>query len=321
MSSSGSVEFDQQQPELSDERDGPLSAAGMKDKADVPLVFDDFHILLKLGAGGMGAVYLAHQVSANRKVAVKVLFPRLARHPAYLERFRREARVMAGLTHPALVQLHGVGENHGLPFLVMEFIEGVSAATLMRLRAGPFSVGDALHMILRCAEALDYAHRRQVVHRDLTPANILVTRRGAVKIADMGLAKALDAEMSLTATGIGVGTPSYAAPEQARDAKHADHRSDIYSLGSVLYFCLTNALPFEGANLLDLIEAKERGRFAPVRLWNPQVPPRLEQVLKTMLAADPRQRYPSCAALIQDLENLHLAGDRLSFAPLQDDWN
>src|SRR5262249_5619738 len=156
----------------------PLRAC--KTDAGGRLRLSDFRILLRLESGNMGVVYLAHQISADRNVAIKVLPRRLASNPACAERFTREAAVMATLHHPGLVGFIGACEESGSQFLVMEFVEGASTATLLQLVGGRFAVGDALHIVLRCAEALDYAHRHHVVHRDVTPTNIPAPRTGAV---------------------------------------------------------------------------------------------------------------------------------------------
>jgi CheY-like chemotaxis protein len=294
---------------------GPAAAQGTRVRPARSLMLGDYRILQKLGAGSGGAVYLAHQLSAGREVALKVLDKDLARKPVFVERFYREARVMAALDHPAIVRCHGAGEERGYHYLAMEFVKGASSSVLLR-RLGRFEVGDALHIAIRCAEALQYAHERRVVHRDIKPDNILITPQRTVKIADLGLAKCVD-DPSLTETGIGLGTPRYMAPEQARNAKHADHRCDVYALGSVLYRFLTGRLPFEGATPVDLILAKERGGYPPARRVNPAVPRLVERILARMLAAAPDDRYRGCGPLLRDLEGLGLASTQLGFDPMR----
>src|SRR5262245_50037597 len=198
----------------------------------------DFRLVRKLGEGGMGAVYQAHQISLDRPAAVKVMAKHLASKPDLVERFYREARLMARLDHPNIVRSYGVGEAHGMYYLAMEFVDGGSVSFHLK-RVGKFSVGDALHIILACARALAHAHEQTIIHRDIKPDNVLLSKAGVVKLADLGLAKALEEDLDLTRTGIGAGTPYYMAPEQAANAKQADVRSDIYSLGCMLYLFLT----------------------------------------------------------------------------------
>jgi serine/threonine protein kinase len=197
--------------------------------------------------------------------------------------------------------------------MAMEFVKGVNVADLQAQLGGRLRVGDALYVTLRCAEALQHAHEQRLAHRDVKPQNILVSQLGQVKLTDLGLAKPLDEDLSLTDSGLGVGTPHYMAPEQALDSKRADHRCDIYALGVVLYGLLTGQLPFQGESALELLRAKEQGFFRPARRLNPEVPSRLDLILDKMLAADLRCRYPSCAEVAGDLRRLGLANEHLSF--------
>lgn len=276
----------------------------------------DLQILRKAGSGGMGTVYLAYLQSQDRKVALKVLLPHLAGSHA-MHRFQREAGMLAQLHHANIVEFIGAGEDNGLPFFAMEYIEGFATDVLVKHFAGKLAVPDALHIILKCAAALGYAHARNIVHRDIKPKNIMVTTLGKIKIADLGLAKPLDEDLSLTETGLTLGSPRYMAPEQGRDAKRADFRSDIYALGGVLYFFLTGKAPFAGSTMVELLLAKEHGMFPSARHCNTDVPERLSLMIDKMLAKDPRHRYQSCDDLIRDLTSLRLAGAHLSFNPLQ----
>ncbi len=272
----------------------------------------DFRLLKKLGQGGMGTVYKAHQVSLDREAAVKVLSRELAAKPALVQRFLREARVMARLDHPNLLRCYEVKEEKGFHYLAMEYVDGGSVETWLR-KLGRFSVGDALHITLACARALQHAHEQGMIHRDVKPDNVLLTRKGVVKVADLGLAKAKDDDISVTKTGMGAGTPVYMAPEQARDAKRVDERSDLYALGSMLYCFLTGEPPFKGETLVDLIEAKEKGKFTPARRLNDEVPERLDLILDKLLAQKPKQRYRSCLEVLEALADLGLDNERLSF--------
>ncbi|OYW12386.1 MAG: serine/threonine protein kinase, partial [Planctomycetales bacterium 12-60-4] len=216
----------------------------------------DFRLIKKLGQGGMGEVFLAHQITLDRQAALKVLAKHLADNQDFVKRFYREARAMAKIDHPQAVRVFAVDEDDGVHYVAMEFIDGKSLQGWLD-KLGRFSVGDAVHVTLRCAEALQQAHAMNMVHRDIKPDNIMLTSRGQVKVADFGLAKALDdEEMSMTQSGTGLGTPYYMAPEQARNAKHVDGRSDIYALGITLYHFLTAKLPFTGNSAMEVVLAK-----------------------------------------------------------------
>ena len=276
----------------------------------------DFALVRKLGAGGMGDVYLAKQVSLDRKVALKTLKPELAKREDFVARFMREARSMGRLDHPNVVRIYGAENTTvgGRPFAyaAIEYVNGKSMQDWMdELKVLP--VGDAVAVTLTVADALRHAHEQNMIHRDVKPDNILLTRKGVVKVADFGLAKAIDEDQSLTQSGVGMGTPLYMAPEQARNAKHVDARSDVYALGATLYYFLTGDLPFRGESTIELLQAKEAGRFDSARKRNTAVPQRLDDVLDKMMARDPDARYGSCAEVIRDLSNLNLAAPALSF--------
>ncbi|MCA8983030.1 MAG: serine/threonine-protein kinase [Planctomycetaceae bacterium] len=272
----------------------------------------DFKIVKKLGQGGMGAVYLAHQVSLDRPCALKVMSPEIAKKQDFVQRFIREARVMAKIEHPSVVRCYAVGEFKGTYYVAMEFIDGCSMQnwidTLKTL-----SVGDALHVTIVCAQALAHAHKMNLIHRDIKPDNILVTKNGAVKVADLGLAKAVDEDNSMTQSGTGMGTPLYMPPEQARNAKYVDLRSDIYALGCTLYKFLTGAPPFTGDSAMELILNKEKGKFTPAARLNKDVPEKLDLMIDKMIAKDPQHRYQSCDELLTDLLALGLENPSLGF--------
>ncbi len=286
------------------------SASGIQKKKITRL--GDFKLIKKLGQGGMGEVYLAQQVSLDRKVALKTLSRNLAKQPAFVERFLRESRAMAKLQHPNIVQVYAADSVNSIYFAAIEFIDGQSMQDWMN-DVGKLSVADAVHVILVCAEALQQAHSQNIVHRDIKPDNILVTKNGIVKVADFGLAKALGEDVSMTQSGTGLGTPLYMAPEQARNAKNVDHRADIYALGTMLYFFVTNALPYAGDSTLELIIAKETGKFKPAKSLNAEVPERLDLMIDKMMAKEPEHRYSSCEEIIHNLESLNLASSKLSF--------
>jgi len=287
-------------------------AAPKKKKKVVRL--GDFQLTKKLGQGGMGEVYLATQISLDRKVALKVLSKELAKKPGFVERFVREARAMARIDHPNAVKVYAAEADKGLNYVAIEYIDGQSMQDVMDA-SKQLSVGDAMNVILACADALAHAHEMNLIHRDIKPDNILVTKKGVVKVADFGLAKALDDEdMSMTQSGTGLGTPLYMPPEQARDAKHVDQRTDIYALGCTFYYFLTGKLPFEGDSVLKLILAKEKGQYESIRKLNSDVPERLELMIDKMIQKEAKHRYSTCAEIIADLESLGLESETLSFA-------
>jgi len=244
--------------------------------ADVAARFPDYEILGFLGRGGMGVVWKARHIGLDRPVALKVLPATVATTPGFAERFQREARALARLSHPNIVAVHEYGERDGTFFLVMEFVEGVNLrAALREGRVGP---REALRIVPQICDALQYAHDHGVVHRDIKPENVLVSPDGRVRVADFGLAKILGAEASseLTLTGQVMGTPVYMAPEQVERPASVDHRADIYSLGVVFYEMLTGELPL--------------GRFdAPSK--RTQLDVRLDEVVLRSLEKQPERRW------------------------------
>ncbi|KAF0244659.1 MAG: serine/threonine protein kinase [Planctomycetota bacterium] len=237
---------------------------------------DEFHGLRieeLLGRGGMGFVYAARHLHLERRVALKVVAPELASDPEFVERFKREARALAALSHPAIVAVHDFGFERDLPFLVMEFVDGTTLRTLIAKKALPPE--EALRIVPQLCEALEYAHDRGVVHRDIKPENILIGRDGKVKIADFGLAK-LKSGDRLTQTSAVMGTPHYMAPEQVESTRGVDHRADIYSMGVVIYEMLTGELPI--------------GRF-PLPSKSPGVDARLDEIVMKALEKSPELRF------------------------------
>src|SRR4051794_9115005 len=222
----------------------------------------EFRILRRLGEGGMGAVYLAYHEELGKQVALKVLADSLASNQRYVDRFYREDKSGRLLNNPNIVRSFGAGQDQATNkhYLVLEFIDGTTAHALLD-RYGRLAVGDAVHIALDVARALEHAHSRNVIHRDIKPDNILITRAGVCKLVDLGLAKRTDDPSHLTATRQGFGTTPYMPYEQAVSAKDADGRSDIYALGATLYHLVTGALPFPADNYLEVVEKKDRGHF------------------------------------------------------------
>jgi eukaryotic-like serine/threonine-protein kinase len=285
--------------------------SGTKKKKTVQL--GDFKLKKKLGQGGMGEVYLANQVSLDRLVALKILSKEMAKKAGFVERFVREARAMARIDHPNAVKIYAAESDKGLHYVAIEYIDGKSMQDWID-KIGKLEIGDAINVIQCCADALQAAHDLNLIHRDIKPDNILVTKKGVVKVSDFGLAKALDDEdMSMTQSGTGLGTPLYMPPEQARDAKNVDHRTDIYALGCTFYYFLTGQLPFLGDTVLKLIISKEKGQYESIRKLNPAVPEKLEMMVDKMIQKDPKYRYGTCDEMMADLDKLALENESLTF--------
>jgi WD40 repeat protein/tRNA A-37 threonylcarbamoyl transferase component Bud32 len=275
---------------------------------------EGYQILSELGRGGMGVVYKARDLALQRIVALKVIRAGELAGDTERERFEAEGRAAARLQHPNVVQVFHVSEHAGLPFVVLEYVEGDSLK--QRLQETPLSPGDAARMILILCAGVQHAHEAGIVHRDLKPANILLTRDGVPKIADFGLAKAIDADSGQTQSGAILGTPSYMPPEQASGrTAEVGPRADIYALGAILYECLTGRPPFRGASLRETLEQVcTREPVAPGAL-QAGVPRDLETICLKCLEKDPARRYPSAAALAEDLRAF-LDGRPISARPV-----
>jgi eukaryotic-like serine/threonine-protein kinase len=272
----------------------------------------DFRIRKPIGEGAMGEVFLATQVSLDRQVALKLLPREFASNATLLERFLREAKSLALLDHPHIVRAIAMGEEGGHHYAAIEFIDGTSLQDILD-RKKRLSVGDAIHITLVCAAALEHAHNLGIIHRDIKPANVLVSRDGMAKVADFGLVKLVEADMSMTATGTGLGTPEYMAPEQSYDASSVTPASDVFSLGAMLFVMLTGELPYKGNSLIEFLTAKQSGRHPSAKSINPEVPERLDLIIHRTLVPEPLQRYENCTQLIRDLARLGRHNNSLSF--------
>jgi hypothetical protein len=260
-----------------------------------------YDILERLGQGGMGAVYLARERALERFVAIKVLRPDLAGAEESRERFRREARVAANLSHPGILPLHTFDEVGGLWYFVMGYVRGESLAGRLALE-GRLPCEEARRILAELADALECAHRHGVVHRDIKPANVLLdAESGRALLADFGISKIRGAGDSLTATGVVVGTPHYMSPEQAVGSRDVDARSDIYSLGAVGYTMLAGREPFAGTSSENLIYRRVAHDPPPLSTVAPSVPPELAAVVMRCLAREPAARWPSARSLKEAL--------------------
>ena len=257
-----------------------------------------------VGGGGMGAVFRAHDPRLDRVVAVKVL-PRMTEDPDLLRRFRNEALNAARLDHPHIARVYDVGEADGWYYIVFEFIEGTNLRDLVKT-GGPLSIDDTVYYVWQVADALAHASDRGVVHRDIKPSNVLITDSGQVKLVDMGLARSqqLEAPEDVTASGVTLGTFDYISPEQARDPRDADTRSDLYSLGCTCFYMLTGQPPFAGGTALQKLLS--HGSIPPpdVRQLRDDVSPELAAILRKLMAKRPAARYQRPVELMRDLQVL-----------------
>jgi serine/threonine-protein kinase len=274
----------------------------------------EYRLVKKLGDGAMGYVYKARESGTGRAVALKVLHRHMAKNPVFLERFYREARLMSRVIHPNLVHCSRLGKADHRYYLVMEYVPGRNLHYWL-VRLGRLALPDALGITLTCLRALEHAHGLGLVHRDIKPENVLIRRDGIVKIADFGLARLMTDDAFATETGHGAGTPAYMSPEQARDARSADQRSDLYALGCMLYQFVTGILPFEGGSNIDIVLAKLSGQYRPASELNTEVTKELDTILERLLTPALEDRYECCRDLMHDLTALGPASERPTFLP------
>ncbi len=273
--------------------------------------FGRYRIEGRIGEGGMGAVYRAFDTELNRMVALKLVRPELATHPQTMQRFKQELLLASRISHKNILRIHDLGDWNGVKFISMALVDGTDLAALMDREGGLPGHGPALpekralHFTRQLAAALEAAHAEGVVHRDLKPQNILIDRADHVYISDFGLAKSLEAEISMgTRTGQILGTPRYMSPEQV-EAREVDARSDLYSLGLIVYEMFTGELPFRGESAMQLMYQRVAERPRDPRQVNPQVPDYIANIILKCLEKDPARRYQSAGEILADLDARH----------------
>jgi eukaryotic-like serine/threonine-protein kinase len=266
----------------------PLTAIGLYDLVE------------QVAEGGMGTVYRARHRETGDMVAVKVMTTNMTGNPVLLKRFEQEFHAARRLDHPNIVRALDFGQEAGVPYLVMEFVEGESLGQKIE-REGRLSETEAIRLVAQVAQGLHRAHKMGLIHRDIKPDNVMVTPDGVAKLTDMGLVKEIDTDLNLTRTGRGLGTPHFMAPEQFRNAKNADLRCDIYALGATLYMMVTGELPFRSGGPLDAWMKKMHNDLLPPRKVVPSLSERIDWAIRRAMSADPEQRPTSCREFVEDL--------------------
>ncbi len=287
---------------------GPASNAPEKENLPADLTgktFGDFHVLRRLGQGGMGQVYLAEQISLKRKVALKILRPELAANSTSLQRFKAEAEAVARATHANIVQIYAIGEVSGLNFMALEYVEGRNLREYLE-KKGPPEVLIALSILRQVAAALQRAHELGLIHRDIKPENVLLTRKGEVKVADFGLSRCFAEDvprLNLTQSGVTMGTPLYMSPEQV-EGKPVDVRTDIYSLGVTCYHMLSGQPPFRGQTPFEVALQHVQKEPQPLPEIRPDLPAELCALVHKMMAKAPADRLQTCRDILREAGRL-----------------
>src|SRR6476620_10573689 len=277
---------------------------------------DRYELEELVGTGGMSSVYRAHDRLLDRKVALKVLHEQYMADDEYVERFRREARSVAALSHPNVVTVIDRGEHEGRQFIVFEYVDGENLKRLIE-RRGPAPVTTALELAMQIARGLSFAHQQGLVHRDVKPQNVLLNGDGQAKVTDFGIARSMDVQHGMTQTGTVLGTSDYIAPEQAQ-GQRVDEHTDIYSLGVVLYELLTSEVPFPGENFVAVAMRHINEEPPPIRDKRPDVSPRLEAAVQRAMAKRPEDRFETMDDFRKELDaNLAEAQGTVVMAPVK----
>jgi serine/threonine protein kinase len=261
---------------------------------------DRYELEELVGTGGMSNVFRAHDRLLDRKVALKILHQQYSGDGEYVERFRREARSVAALSHPNIVTVIDRGEHGDRQFIVFEYVDGENLKRLIE-RRGPAPVATALELAIQIARGLSFAHQQGLVHRDVKPQNVLLNGDGQAKVTDFGIARSLDVKHGMTQTGTVLGTSDYIAPEQAQ-GQRVDEHTDVYSLGVVLYELLTTEVPFPGENFVAVAMRHINEPPPPVRAKRPDVSPRVEAAIQRAMAKDPADRFHTMTEFCRELE-------------------
>lgn len=281
-----------------------VPGAGGSTSADLSgTTLGDFQVERLLGRGGMGEVYLATQVSLNRPVALKVLRPEVLAKPGYLDRFMAEAITVAKLNHPSIVHVYAMDEIEGIHFIAMEYVEGTNLREYVR-RRGALDLPQALAIMKQTGQAIGAAGEAGLIHRDVKPENILIARRGRVKVADFGLCRQMDDEASqMTQVGTTMGTPAYMSPEQAQ-GHPLDHRSDLYSLGATFYYMLAGVPPFRADSPVALALKQVREIPSSLLTHRPDLPLEFDRLVMKLMAKNPADRFQSAAEMLAELARI-----------------
>lgn len=258
-----------------------------------------YEIISRIGGGGMALVYKAHDVLLNRKVAVKVLRQQFVHDEEFIRRFRREGQSAAALSHPNVVSIYDVGQEDDIHYIVMEYVEGHNLNEIIIERA-PLQIEEAVHIAQQICDALDHAHANHIIHRDIKPHNILIGNNGRVKVTDFGIARAVTSS-TITHTGSVVGSVHYFSPEHAKGVNTGE-KSDLYSLGIVLYQMLTGKLPFFGESPISIALKHLQDEFEEPRVVNSHIPQSVENIILKSMRKNPNERYESAKAMMEDLE-------------------
>jgi serine/threonine-protein kinase len=278
-----------------------------QERFEIKREFGGYRLIEQIASGAMGSVYKAKQLSLDRVVAVKILKPQFSRKQEYVDRFVREARNVAKLSHPNVISGIDIGEQDGLRYFVMEYAEGTTVGSLLA-RGGALDEARVLRVALQITRALEHAHEAGLVHRDVKPDNILLTKDGIAKLCDLGLAK------NSPEIGKSVGTPAYVSPEQAKGTIDVDIRSDLYSFGCTLYHMLAGDPPFEGnARVVMVAHLSEKAH--PLREIDPEISPEMEAIVERLMEKDPDDRFASPKHLIGELEALEDGRRRAAAQP------
>jgi serine/threonine protein kinase len=259
-----------------------------------------YDILEMIAEGGMGTVYKGRNRETGEIVAIKIVPPNAAKNPTLLKRFEREFTSARALDHPNVVKAIEFDGTCPTPFLVMEYVDGESLGQKIE-RDGKLPEDDALRIIAEVSQGLYRAHKQGLIHRDVKPDNVLLNTEGKAKLTDLGLVKDIDDDFNLTRTGRGLGTPHFMAPEQFRDAKNADVRCDIYSLGATLYMMVTGQMPFGNTSALDCYLKKFKNDLIPPKTLTPELSERVDWAIRRSMSGNPDQRPASCREFVEDL--------------------